>query len=180
MSKEIIEIFVVIKDGSNRYYLLKVKKQVLDIYCFLPDLGFHFSRHEKGESHFQSENQEVNPLNQPPILIMTGEAGVIEGKKVICSELVDLGCASRICAVYYSITSLNQDYRKFNRNPKACFVIEKELFPKNTTAILVNVWAVPTRNEGSFDYNNPDIREDLLYKVTFCEPQIWIYVEPAG
>ena len=172
-------IYVSIKDCSYVFYLMKIERRDFNVYCFIPDLGFHLSRHESGESHFQNENKEIYPSDQPPIWIMMGEAGTIEGKSVICSKLVDLGCASGICSVYYSITSLKQDYREFNRNIKNRFIIDKALLSDNTEAIIVNVWAVPERNKASFDWNNPDIPEELLYKVTDCEPQIWIYASPV-
>jgi hypothetical protein len=173
------KVYVTIKDCSQEYYLMKIERRDFDVYCFIPDLGFHHSRHESGESHFHNENKEINPLKQPPIWIMMGEAGIIEGKSVICNTLVDLGHASGICSVCYLITSLNHDYRKFNRNPKNCFTIDKTLLPDNAEAIIVNVWAVPKRNRDSFNWNNPNIREELLYRVTDCEPQIWVYANPA-
>ena len=111
---------------------------------------------------------------------MMGEAGTIEGKSVICNTLVNLGGASGICSVYYQISSLDQDYRKFNRNPRNCFIIDKMLLPYNTEGILVNVWAVPERNKASFEFKNPNIPANLLYRVTCCEPQIWIYARPSG
>lgn len=157
---------------------MKIERRDFDVYCFIPDLGFHHSRHESGESHFRSENQEINPFEQPPIWIMMGEAGTIDGKSVLCNTLVNLGHASGICSVCYSITSLNQDYRKFNRNPKYCFTIDKTLLLNNSDTIIVNVWAVPKRNEYSFYWNNQNIHEKLLYKVSDCEPQIWIYALP--
>jgi hypothetical protein len=83
---------------------------------------------------------------------------------------MDLGLASSICSVYYSITSLEQAYRKFNRNLKNRFIIDKTLLSDNTEAIILNVWAVPERNKVSFEFNNPDIHEDLLHKITDCEP----------
>jgi hypothetical protein len=57
-------------------------------------------------------------------------------------------------------------------------VIDKKLLPKDAGGVEVGVWAVPDRNKISFEFNNPGISADLLYKVTKCEPQIWIYARP--
>ena len=173
------EIYIVIKDGSHDYYLLKVEKRDLDVYCFMPNLGYHYSLHESGESHFQHEKQPEEPLEQPPVILMMGEAGTLVGKSIIRSTLKDIGHASGICSAIYSITSLSQDFREFNRNLKECFMIDKSLLPKDTEAILVGVWAVPKRNQASFDFNNPNIPEEFLYKITDCEPQIWIFACPV-
>lgn len=59
-----------------------------------------------------------------------------------------------------------------------CFVIDKKLFPKDNRGVEVGIWAVPERNRISFEFNNQDIPEKLLYKVIQCEPQIWIYARP--
>ena len=50
-----IEIFIVIKDGTNQYYLLKVQRRGFDVYCFPPHLGVHYSLPESGEAHFQPD-----------------------------------------------------------------------------------------------------------------------------
>jgi len=55
---------------------------------------------------------------------------------------------------------------------------DAQLFPKGIRAVEVGVWAAPVRNKVSFEFNNPNIPADLLYKVAYCEPQIWIYARP--
>jgi len=173
-----IEIFVVIKDGTDQYYLLKVQRRGFDVYCFPPHLGVHYSLHESGEAHFRSEGKASKPGEEPPVALVMGEAGTPIGEGIICAPLSDLGRASGICTAIYLISSLSQDFLKFNRSAGECFVIDTELLPKNTKGIEVGVWAVPDRNKVSFEFNNPNIAADLLYKVVQCEPQIWIYARP--
>ena len=57
-------------------------------------------------------------------------------------------------------------------------MIDSAMFPKGTIGVEVGVWAVPARNQVSFEFNNPNISADLLYKVADCEPQIWVYARP--
>ena len=57
-------------------------------------------------------------------------------------------------------------------------MIDTDLLSKDTKLIEIGVWAVPDRNKVSFEFNNPNIPADLLYKVAHCEPQIWIYARP--
>lgn len=174
-----IEIFVVIKDGTNQYYLLKIQRRGSDVYCFPPRLGVHYSLHESGEAHFQPETQTSKPHEELPVIISNGEAGAPSGKGIAHEQLADLGRASRIYATVYSIESLSKDFQKFNRSSvKECFVIDKDLFSRDIKLIEIGVWAVPARNKVSFEFNNPDIPENLLYRVTSCEPQIWIYARP--
>jgi len=45
--------------------------------------------------------------------------------------------------------------------------------------VYIGLWYVPSRNKASFEFNNPDIPEYLLYKVTQCEPQIWAFATGA-
>jgi hypothetical protein len=174
----IIKIFVVIKDSTNQYYLLKVVKRDLDVYCIPPNLGIHYSLHESGESHFRSEGKKAKPGEEPPVALVMGEAGTLVGKGIIRAPLSDLGRASGICTAIFSIDSLSSDFRKFDRSAGQCFVIDAEPFSKDTKAVEVGVWAVPERNKVSFEFNNPNIPANLLYKVTQCEPQIWIYARP--
>lgn len=134
--------------------------------------------HESGESHFRYEEKAAKSGEGPPVALVIGEAGTPIDKGIIRASLRDLGCASGICTAIFSIDSLNQDFRKFNRRAGECFVIDTELFPKGTRGVEVGVWAVPARNEISFEFNNPSIPTDLLYKVAYCEPQIWIYARP--
>ena len=173
-----IEVFIVIKDGTDRYYLLKVMRRGFDVYCIPPHLGVHYSLHRSGESHFRYEEKAAKSGEEPPVALVMGEAGTPIGKGIIRAPLGDLGRASGICTAIFSIDSLSHDFRKFNRSAVECFVIDTELFSKDTKAIEVGVWAVPARNEVSFEFNNPNIPEDLLYKVAQCEPQIWIYARP--
>jgi hypothetical protein len=173
-----IEVFVTAKCGSDQYYLLKVIRRGFDVYCIPPHLGVHYSLHESGESHFLHEQKAAKPGEEPPMILVMGEAGVPIGKGILRAPLGDLGRASGICTAIFSIDSLSQDFRKFNRNVRESFVIDVELFPKDITGVEVGVWAVPARNKISFEFNNANIAADLLYKIDQCEPQIWIYARP--
>ncbi len=106
------------------------------------------------------------------------EAGTPIGKGIIRAPLSGLGRASGICTAIFSIDSLSQNFRKFNRSARECFVIDAQLFPKGIKGVEVGIWAVPARNKVSFEFNNPNIPADLLYKLAYCEPQIWIYARP--
>ena len=173
-----IEIFIVIQDGTLKYYLLKVVRSEFDVYCIPPHLGVHYSLHESGESHFRYEEKAAKSGDEPPLALVMGEAGTPCGKGIIRSPLSDQGRASGICTAIFSIVSLTEDFQKFNRSPDECFVIDTGMLPKGTSGVEVGVWAVPTRNQVSFEFNNPDINADFLYKVASCEPQIWIYARP--
>jgi len=168
----------VVKDGTDRYYLLKVMRLGFDVYCIPPHLGVHYSLHGSGESHFRYEGKAAKSGEEPPVALVMGEAGTPIGKGIVRAPLGGLGRASGICTAIFSIGSLSQDFRKFNRSAGECFVIDAELFPKGTREVEVGVWAVPARNKVSFEFNNPNIPTDLLYKVAYCEPQIWIYARP--
>lgn len=172
------QVFIVIKDGTDRYYLLKVVRRGLDIYCIPPHLGVHYSLHESGEAHFRSEGKAAQLKEEPPVALVEGEAGTSIGRGIIRAPLGDVGRASGICTAIYSIDSLSHDFRKFERNAGECFVIDTDLFPKDTKLIEIGVWAVPARNKVSFEFNNPNIPVELLYKAAHCEPQIWIYARP--
>jgi len=169
------EIFVVIKDGRNQYYLLKIVTSDCDVYCIPPILGIHLSTHESGKSHFQYDSNEKELGQEPPVILAMGEAGTLFGNGIMRASLSDLGRASCICTATYPIGSLSSDFMKFQRNAVECFIINKDSFTKDTTLVEIGVWAVPSRNKASFDFNNPDIPEGLLYKLPTCEPQIWIY-----
>ena len=167
-----------IKDGTDRYYLLKVIRRGFDVYCIPPRLGVHYSLHESGEAHFRSEGKASKPREELPVIMFDGEAGTPTGKGIIREHLVGLGRASCIYTSVYSIDSLSNDFQKFSRSAGECFVIDKGLFSEDTSLIEIGVWAVPDRNKVSFEFNNPNIPADLLYKVAHCEPQIWIYARP--
>jgi hypothetical protein len=178
VNQEIREIYIVIKEGSYKYYLLKVQKYGFDVYCFPPHLGIHHSLHESGEMHFKSEKPTSKPRDEIPIALIMGEAGTPIDDGIKCTPLNGLGVACGICTAVYPINMLEKNFRKFTRSAKECFIIDKGLFSKDTKLVQIGVWAVPARNKISFEYNNPDIPENLLYKVTDCEPQIWIYAKP--
>ncbi len=172
-----IEVFIVIKDGSHSYYLLKVVRRGFDVYCIPPHLGAHYSVHESGEAHFRFEEQ-VTTGEEPPVVLQDGEAGTPIGNGILRASLRDLGRASGICTAVYPIDSLSSDFQKFNRSATECFAIDKNLFPKETSFVEIGVWAVPNRNKVSFEFNVPNIPADLLYKVAQGDPQIWIYARP--
>ena len=172
-----IEVFIVIKDGNDQYYLLKVVRHGFDVYCIPPHLGVHYSLHGSGESHFRHEGKSVKSGSGSPVALVMGEAGTPSSKGIIRAPLRDLGRAAGICSAVFSIDSLSQDFQTFNRSGVECFVIDAGLFPKRITGVEVGVWAVPARNKVSFEFNNPNVREDLLYRVAYCEPQIWVYAQ---
>jgi len=168
----------VIKDDHNQYYLLKVVRHGFDVYCIPPHLGVHYSLHESGKSHFRHEGTSAKSRDGIPVALVMGEAGTPSSEGVICAPLRHLGRASGICSAVFSIDSLSQDFQTFNRSGVECFVVNKDLFSKDIKFIEIGIWAVPARNKISFEFNNPDILENLLYRVTSCEPQIWVYVRP--
>ncbi len=55
-----------------------------------------------------------------------------------------------------------------------------EMKKDDDTFVIISRWAVPARNKASFEFNNRDIDEALLYKVERCEPQIWIFSRPSS
>ena len=123
-----IEIFIVIKDGTHQYYLLKVVRRGFDVYCIPPHLGVHYSLHESGEAHFRSEGKASKPREELPVIMFNGEAGTPSGKGIIRKHLVDLGRASCIYTTVYQIDSLDSDFQKFNRSVGEYFVIDRDLF----------------------------------------------------
>ena len=173
-----ISVFVVIKDGTHQYYLLKVVQRGLDVYCIPPHLGVHYSLHESGEAHFRFEGKAEEHREELPVALVEGEAGIPIGKHIIHAPLREMGSASCICIATYPIASLSNDFQKFERSAGECFVIDTHSFSKHTSFVEIGVWAVPDSNKASFEFNNPDIPADLLYKVAQGNPQIWIYARP--
>ena len=170
--------FIVISQSSQQYYLLKIVRRGFDIYCIPPHLGLHYSLHESGEAHFQSEVKVDEENNGPPVVLQDGEAGIPIEHGIMRAPIGDLGRASGICTAIYPIDSLSADFRKFNRHPSECFVIDIDSLPEGTTLVEIGVWAVPKRNEVGFEQNIPNISPDLLHKVVQGDPQIWIYARP--
>jgi hypothetical protein len=175
-----LEAFTVIKDGEALYYLLKVVRQGFDVYCIPPNLGVHYSLHNGGKGHFRFEGGTPKVGQELPVALVEGEAGSPFGGGIIRAPLRDLGRATGICTAVYSIDALSTDFQTFHRSVRECFVIDQGLFAKESSFVEVGVWAVPARNEISFEFNNPNIPEELLYKITSVEPQIWIYAKPIG
>jgi hypothetical protein len=171
------DIYVVLKDNTALYYLMKIVRSGFDVYCIPPHLCIHYSLHETGESHFQFE-ETAKPEKQPPLMLIMNEAGTPIGKGIMRASLTNLGRAVGICGAILSIDSLSEDFSKFNRNVAECFVIDKTLFSKDASYLEIGIWAVPARNQFSFEWNNKNIPANLLYKVADCEPQIWIYARP--
>ncbi len=79
-----------IKDGTDRYYLLKVMRRGFDVYCIPPHLGGHYSLHGSGESHFRYEEKAAKSGEEPPVALVMGEAGTPIGKGIIRAPLGDL------------------------------------------------------------------------------------------
>ena len=175
-----IEIYIVMKDRPLQYYLLKVIRRGFDVYCIPPHLGVHYSVHASGEAHFRFEGKAQTQKEEPPVVLMDGEAGTPIGNGIIRAPLSDLGRASGICTALFPIDSLSTDFEKFDRKPRECFVINANSLPDDTSWVEIGVWAVPNRNRVSFEFNNPNIPADLLYKVAQGEPQIWIYARPVA
>ena len=172
------EIYVVIDDGTTQYYLLKVVRRGTDVYCFPPYIGIHFSVHASGRSHFTYEETPGHNGDQIPVALMSGEAGTIVGRDIVRAPLSTEGRAIGICTAIYSIDSLADDFPTFQREPKHMFVIDVGSLPNTTTSIIVGVWGVPDRNQDMFRFNNPEVREDLIYKPP-GDPPIWIYAHPG-
>ena len=97
VAPEVIEVFVVIKEGTHQYYLLKVERRDFDVYCFLPDLGVHHSLHCSGESHFRYEGKVTKPGEEPPVALIMGEAGTPIKNGIRSASLRGLGRAAGIC-----------------------------------------------------------------------------------
>jgi|GEM_PF-1278944 len=173
------EVYVTIKDGIYRYYLLKIERSGFDVYCFPPHLGIHYSLHESGESHFRFEEKAAKPGEELPVALVGGEAGIPKDEGFIRASLGGIGRASCICTALYPINSLSDDFQKFRKIAGECFVIDTGSFPEDTNFVEIGVWAVPTRNQISFEFHVPNIPADLLYKLAHCEPQIWIYARPC-
>jgi hypothetical protein len=174
-----IEFRVLIKDGVNYYYILKVERSNSETFCFIPDSGFHFTEHKSGEAHIQPENSEETPAKGIPIAITTGSAGPPCGSGFRHEPTRDLGIASSITDLIIPLDSLDSEFRRYNRSIEGCFIIDKALLPENTSLVHIGLWHVPSRNEFSFEFNNKDIPEYLLYKVSQCEPQIWVFAKPG-
>ena len=132
-----------IKDGTHRYYLLKIQRRGFDVYCIPPHLGVHHSLHRSGESHFRFEWKAKKTGKEPPVVLQGGEAGIPIDEGIMCASLRGLGLASGICTAIYPIDSLSHDFQEFNRSAGECFVIDKGLFSKDTSLIEIGVWAVP-------------------------------------
>ena len=169
-----IEIFVVIDDGINRYYLLKVQQRGIDVYCFPPHLGMHVSVHASGEIHFSDEEGAGNG-DEIAIALMMGQAGRVIDRGIIGTPLQPEGPAIGICTAICPATDLaDEGFREYNRSRENEFIINANQFPPGTELVTVRVWGVPERNESMFWWNNRDVAEDLLYKSP-GEPPIWIY-----
>ena len=180
-SATMIEVFVVMKDGLHQYYLLKVVLRGFDVYCIPPHLGVHYSVHQSGETHFRFEGNAGKSGHEPPVVLVGGEAGTPIGEGIIRWPLSALGRASGICTALYPIDSLSSDFQEFGRNvQKNVLVVDRDLMPKDASWVKIGVWAVPDRNKVSFDFNNPEVPADLLYKVAHVEPQIWVYARPIA
>lgn len=153
-----------IKDGIHRYYLLKIVQRDFDVYCIPPHLGVHYSLHESGESHFRSEGNASKDGEEPPVALVGGEAGIPKGEGIIRASLGGIGRASCIYTALYPINSLSNDFQKFQKSAGECFMIDTDSFPEDTSFVEIGVWAVPTRNQISFEFNVPNIPADLFIK----------------
>lgn len=173
-----IEFRILIRDGSDYYYILKVEYRDSETLCFYPDAGFHFTEHKSGKAHIRAENNKITATEGIPIAITTGSAGEPFGRGFRHETPKDLGVGYSITDLLVPLASLHSEFRKYNRSGEDCFVIDKNLFPKDTSLVHIGLWYVPSRNKASFEFNNPDIPENLLYKVDQIEPQIWAFATP--
>ena len=170
-----MESRILMKDSNRLYYLMKIIRDGNDVYCIPPDLGMHFSLHASGESHFRKESTRRKPTRELPIALMMGEAGTPYARGIIRDSISNLGRANGICTAICTINSLDEDYQKYAGSIRECFVIDRSLLPEHAECIELGIWAVPSRNIASFEYNVPDIPDNLKYKITGDEPQIWVY-----
>ena len=173
-----IEFRVLIEDGDNYYYILKVEHHDLETFCFLPDAGFHFTEHQSGEAHIQTEKSGERPAKGIPIGITTGSAGQPCGTGFRHETPQDLGVAYSITDLFVPLDSLDSEFEKYRRDVMGCFIIDRALLPENTSLVHIGLWHVPSRNKASFEFNNKDIPAYLLHRVTQCEPQIWAFAKP--
>ena len=174
-----IKFRIIIKDGASYYYIIKVEHHDSETLCFYPDAGFHFTEHKSGEAHIRSEKNKKRPAKGIPAIVTTGSAGQPYGEGFRHEPPNDSGVANSITDLLVPLDSLNTEFRKYTQSVEECFVIDKDLFPKDTSLVHIGLWYVPTRNMASFEFNNRDIPEYLLYKVTQCEPQIWAFAKPS-
>jgi len=174
-----VEFSIVIKDGANYYYIQKIEHVGSETLCFCPDAGFHFTEHKSGEAHIRTERNTKKPARGIPAIITTGAAGEKVGEGLRHETPEDLGVAYSITDLFVPLNALNTGFRKYGRSVEECFVINKDLFPKETSLVHIGLWYVPSRNKVSFEFNNRNIHPDLLYKVAKCEPQIWVFAEPV-
>lgn len=70
------------------------------------------------------------------------------------------------------------DYQPFKKLVSELFVRDKAALGNNVENVQPGVWAVPTRNTISFDWNNRDLTPEQVFKFGKVEPQIWIYARP--
>lgn len=154
---------------------MKVEHRDSETLGFFPHAGFHFTEHKSGEAHIQTEKNEERPAKGIPIAITTGSAGPPQGIGFRHKTPEDLGAAYSITEFFVPIDSLESEFQKYNRSIEGCFIIDKALFPEDTHFVHIGLWYVPSRNTASFDFNNKDIPKGLLYKITLCEPQTWIF-----
>ena len=172
------EIYVLIDDGINRYYLLKVIRRGSDVYCIPPHLGIHVSVHASGRIHF-TEEEGPGSGDQIAVALIMGQAGRMAGRGIIGVPLSADGPAIGICTGIYPITHLAEDFSTFERNRHNMFVIDATSLPVDTTSLVVGVWGVPDQNQDMFKYNNPEVSEELIYKSPGIPP-IWIYARPES
>ena len=175
-----IEFRVLIRDGDSYYYILKVERHGSETFCFLPDAGFHFTEHQSGEAHIQTEKNEESHAKGIPIGITTGSAGQPCGSGFRHETPQDLGVARSVAGFFVPLDFLDSEFKKYHRDVVRCFIIDRALLPENTSLVHIGLWHVPSRNEASFGFNNKDIPECLLHRVTQCEPQIWAFAKPLG
>lgn len=171
------ELPILLRNGEETFYLMKVIRRGFDVYCVGPNAGFHHSQHASGISQFTSENRAKPVDSQPPIAMQSGSAGTPAGRGFQSNSLRDLGRSISLVRTILAIDDPKSDYRTSNRKTDTCFVVNFDDLPGEPTTLELGVWAVPTRNQSGFHQNNPNVDPRLLYKVDHVEPQIWVFAE---
>jgi hypothetical protein len=177
-----MDIYVVMKDGPRQYYLLKVQRHCAQVVCTAPGAGTHFTRHSDHSpylSHIRPDNIPSGACRESPVFFMGAEAGEIleSGGSIqtVVKPLAGLDGSTGICnAIVSQINCLSDNFREFTKTGKQCFVIDRAWFPADAESVTIGVYAVPHRNQIGFQSDHPNLPPHLLFRVTTCEPQVWI------
>lgn len=168
-----IEFRLLIKDDEIHYYILKLERHKSETFVFFPSAGFHFTEHQSGKAHIQTEDRTVKEIS---IGITTGEAGLSCGSGFGHEIPEDLGAARSITDLFVLLDYLETEYPKYYRNAEGCFIIGKALLPNNTSLVHIGLWYVPSRNEASFWFNNKDLSIYCLSSGMACPSAVDVVI----